>query len=305
MITFQQFLWLIHYGLIALYGFEIVAFVYGRLKYPEIYKRTAKIPGSWDDIFENKGGSAAITVGFFHCILYGIASSAVPLVLIIYIGVSVYAMWRNEVAKPFVKAVRGVAGAKAAGPPDWVIPAVCAIAAMILAALIAYATTGRVIAQLLGVIGFAAYSIAKWFLKRRAAENNEAAAGQEPPDPEPSDSGFDYDSSRFRSEHTGNSTGADRGGEGYNAEADYENALTEAQKWANQAASRENAQNWATKFERLGSNPALHPKDKLRYRLAAMLLRERLKGQGSGPGPGGGPEPSNDDLSRLGLPVPP
>ncbi len=113
------------------------------------------------------------------------------------------------------------------------------------------------------------------------------------PGPGTGDDDFAYSGSRF---HGGSSAGSHAGG--YDAEADYDSALKEAQAWADQMDARAGAA--ANKFEALARNPSLHPKDKLRYRLAAMLLRERGKVRGGSTGP----EPTDDDLLRLGLPVP-
>ncbi|PLU25720.1 hypothetical protein [Sinorhizobium medicae] len=112
------------------------------------------------------------------------------------------------------------------------------------------------------------------------------------------DEGFGYDPGRFRD--AGNGAGQSS----YNAEADYEGALREAQTWADSAASEKGANAYAAKFEKLSANPGLHPKDRLRYKLAAMLLRERMKGQAGQRSQAAQPEPNDADLVRLGLPVP-
>jgi hypothetical protein len=110
--------------------------------------------------------------------------------------------------------------------------------------------------------------------------------------------GFGYDPGRFRD------AGSGSGQSSYNAEADYEHALREAQAWADSAASEKGANAYARKFEKLSDNPGLHPKDRLRYKLAAMLLRERLKGQAGQGSQASQSEPNDADLARLGLPVP-
>lgn len=297
MITIQQFMWLIHYGLLALYGWEIAVFAYNRLRHPDAYKKSARIPGAGDYGWDSYG-TVALGLVAFHCLLYGIVISGVPIVLMIYAGVSLYCMWRNEIAKPLLKSP-GYASAKKR--PDKLIAIACGMGAGLAALLVEQASTGQVHTPVGGIVGISVYWITREVLKRMPV----AATTEAGPDPgnaraaSGDDDGFAYDAGRFRSD------GSPGGSQSYNAEADYENALREAQKWADQASSRDNAVRWADKFEQLAGNPSLHAKDKLRYKLAAMLLRERLKGQGAQKPAAGGAAPSDADLSRLGLPVPP
>lgn len=127
-----------------------------------------------------------------------------------------------------------------------------------------------------------------------------------PPDPEPGtaqqgneDEGFGFDPGRFRQGTSGGTWTTEE------AEADYDAALIEAQVWADRSATQRTAFSYIRKFEQMSQNPSLGPKDRLRYKLAVMLLKERLKGQAEHPSRSTHEEPTNADLKRLGLPTPP
>lgn len=83
-----------------------------------------------------------------------------------------------------------------------------------------------------------------------------------------SDDGFGFDPGRF---------GGDPSWSTGQAEADYENALREAQKWVDDAKSETTIRGAIKIFEKKSSDPKVHPKDKLRYKLSIMMLKEKLK----------------------------
>jgi hypothetical protein len=233
-------------------------------------------------------------------------TKAVPIVLMIYAGVGIYTGLQNEAVKPYLRKLQGKSasapGGRLAVMRDKFIAAACAAAVFICMLFLLqgpnHPPTGVYAGGAIGT-----FWLVDFLLKRRreaaakAATQEQRSAPDDDPDDDPD---FTFKQDRWEKASSWGDAGSTSG---YNAEADYQNALTEAQKWADQASSRENAINWAAKFEKLADNPALHPKDKLRYRLAAMLLRERLKGQGKATS-AGGRDPTNADLSRLGLPVP-
>lgn len=304
MITLVQFFWLIHYCLLALYGWEIAVFAYNRVKQPAAFKQIGSLQEHW-----NAMGSGALGLIALHSLFYGMYTKAVPIVLIIYGGAAIYTGVRNEAVKPYLRKLQGksasVPGGRSAVIRDKLIAAACAAAAFFgLVFLLEGANHPSTSVYAGGAFG--TFFLVDLLLKRRREAAAKAATQERrsaPPDDDPDDDpDFSFKQDRWEKA----SSWSDAGGtSNYNAEADYQNALTEAQKWADQASSRENAINWAAKFEKLADNPALHAKDKLRYRLAAMLLRERLKGQGKAGNPKAGADPTDGDLVRLGLPVPP
>lgn len=303
MITLEQFIWLIHYALLALYGWEIALFAYNRVKQPAAFKQIGSLQQHWDAM-----GTGALGLVALHSLFYGMYTKAVPIVLIVYAGVSIYCGVQNEAVKPFLRKLKGQAApsahtGRAAIIRDKLISAACS-GAVFIGMVFLLQGTNHPPAQLYAFGAIATFWLVDFLLKRRREAAAKTAA-QEQRSSHNSDGANDDPDFSFKQDRWEKaSSWTDAGGSSnYNAEADYQNALTEAQKWADQASSRENATNWAAKFEKLAGNPALHPKDKLRYRLAAMLLRERLKGQGKAAA-SGAREPTDADLTRLGLPVP-
>lgn len=113
------------------------------------------------------------------------------------------------------------------------------------------------------------------------------------------DEGFGFDPGRFRQGTAGESWTTEE------AEADYDAALKDAQVWADRSATQKTAFSYIRKFDQMSRNPSLGPKDRLRYKLTVMLLKERLKGQADQKSHSTHEEPTNADLKRLGLPTPP
>ena len=299
MITLVQFVWLIHYALLALYGWEIFVFAYNRSRQPAAFKQIGSLQAHW-----NSMGSGALGLIAGHTLFYGLYVKAVPIILIIYGGVAMYCALQNEAVKPFLRKLQGGGASPSNG--RW-----AAARQKLISAACALAVFFGMICLLHGpnhppTQAYVFAAIATFFLvdflqdRRRKAAAKSAEEQRSKARPKDEDD-LGFDQKRWEKASSWSDAG---GASNYNAEADYQNALTEAQKWADQASSRENAVRWASKFEKLADNPALHPKDKLRYRLAAMLLRERLKGQGKAQASKAGAEPSDADLSRLGLPVP-
>lgn len=298
MITLVQFIWLIHYALLALYGWEIAVFALNRSKQPAAFKQIGSMQAHW-----NAMGSGALVLIGGHCLFYGLYVKAVPIILLIYGGVAMYCSLQNEAVKPFLRKLQGRGASPSTG--RWaavrqkLISTACAVG-VFFGLIFLLQGPNHPPTQAYVFVALGTFFLVDFFLDRRRqaaakpAEEQRSKAGAKEED-------FGFDQKRWEKASSWNDAGS---APGYNAEADYQNALTEAQKWADQASSRENAVRWASKFEKLAENPALHPKDKLRYRLAAMLLRERLKGQGKAQASKAGAEPSDSDLSRLGLPVP-
>jgi hypothetical protein len=300
MITLVQFVWLIHYALLALYGWEIAVFAYNRSRQPAAFKQIGSLQAHW-----NAMGSGALGLIAGHTLFYGLYVKAVPIILIIYGGVALYCAMQNEAVKPFLRKTNGAPKAvgRASVVRDRLISVGCAAAVLFFMISQGYSSKDPpILGYVLMTLG--TYFGVDYFLRgRRAKAAAKTAEDQRASNNAKAEDDDDLGFKRDRWEKA--SSWSDAGSTaGYNAEADYQNALTEAQKWADQASSRENAVRWASKFEKLADNPALHPKDKLRYRLAAMLLRERLKGQGKAQASKAGAEPSDADLSQLGLPVP-
>nr|WP_281721902.1 hypothetical protein [Nitrosomonas nitrosa] len=244
MVTFEQFLWLVHYALVAYYGWEITFFAINRITQSAAFDQVH--PDAIQKLFDEYGSVMIGLVGW-HCMVYGFYVRAVPVVLLIYAGFSMYCGLKNEAVKPFLQKGRG----------------------------------------------------RRWRVSSSEEKENPERRG-----PWNRSSGEDEGDYTFKRDRFKSASSDGGASSTYDAEADYQNALHEAQKWADQAASRENAQRWADKFEQLADNPSLHAKDKLRYRLAAMLLRERLKGQGSAPPGGSNADPTDAEVALLGLPVP-
>lgn len=292
MITFEQFLWLIHYALLALYGWEIGFFAFYRIMQPDAFKQIDQrvVHRFWD-----AHASAALSLVIMHVVGYGVTINAVPIVLIVYAGVAIFCTGQNEAVKPLL-----LKGARA---PDWAfsikyLPYVCAAG---VALIVIVALQNETAAPIAFLNALATFWLVKYLIGRvqkeaskyrKQSPSGEAEEGED-------ESDFTFDRDRF-----GGATPRGGNSSSYNAEADYLNALQEAQKWADQASSRENAERWAAKFEKLADNPALHAKDKLRYRLAAMLLRERLKGQEGTTASSSSIDPTDAEIARLGLPVP-
>jgi hypothetical protein len=300
MTTPQQFLWLIHYGLLALYGWEIAKFVYGRVRQPSAFKQSTQsgaLQVQWNSI-----GGAGLGLVFIHCLFYGGAVGAVPVLLIIYGGAAIYSGIQNEAAKPFLRKIGN------SGTPNWLlvlrdkaIAFACTVGVFVGAVFLFQksglpleaATFAAILSGLL--VDYLLRKRRERAAKPKPSQEQQGSAEEDDPD-------FSFKQDRWERASSWNEAGSTAG---YNAEADYQNALTEAQAWADQASNSDTAAGYARRFEELGKNPALHPKDKLRYNLAAMLLRERLKGQGKASPAGSGRDPTDADLSRLGLPVPP
>lgn len=292
MITFEQFLWLIHYALLALYGWEIGFFAFYRIMQPDAFKQIDQrvVQSFWD-----AHASAALSLVIMHVVVYGVTINAVPIVLIIYAGVSAYCAAQNEAVKPLLQ--------KGVRAPDLarglkLLPYACAGA---VALLVIVALQDETAAPIAFINALATFWLVKYLIGRvqKEASKYRKQRPSEEAEENEDESDFTFDRDRF-----GGATPRDGNPSSYNAEADYQNALQEAQKWADQASSRENAERWAAKFEKLADNPALHAKDKLRYRLAAMLLRERLKGQESTSASSSSVDPTDAEIARLGLPVP-
>jgi len=105
MITLEQFLWLIHYLLIAGYVFEIGRFIYLRTQYGELFKKVADIAPhifarQWDLVIQ--GG--VLTILLAHAVAFGFIVKAVPLFLIVLMGVFAFCGVRYEALKPYIKA---------------------------------------------------------------------------------------------------------------------------------------------------------------------------------------------------------
>ncbi len=95
MISFTNFLWLLHYILLALYVFEIFAFIYNKRKFPHVLKELkAKNIDIWGDALGTPAVQVGMPVAGLHCFVWVMATDAVPLVLMI---LSFSAVWISGV----------------------------------------------------------------------------------------------------------------------------------------------------------------------------------------------------------------
>jgi hypothetical protein len=104
-ITFVNFLWLIHFLLIGLYCFTIGQYGLSRYRNPGVYKALpVKVPGAQMKYWESISEGVMVIAGA-HIVFFGIAVEAVPLFLIMLVIGSVFADVQFETAKAYIQII--------------------------------------------------------------------------------------------------------------------------------------------------------------------------------------------------------
>ena len=99
MISFTNFLWLLHYILLCVYVWEIIVFIRNKRKFGHILKELKEQNiDIWAESLEAAPLEIGIPVAFLHCFVWVMATDAVPLLLMI---LSFGSLWLSGVNQFF------------------------------------------------------------------------------------------------------------------------------------------------------------------------------------------------------------